>query len=52
MGELLFEQNKYQDAYKMLQKAQKSPQRPMRKLADRGRHRETKKLVAKIKRFM
>ena len=52
MGELLFEQNKYQDAYKMLQKAQQSPQRPMRKLADQGRHKEIKKLMSKIKRFM
>ena len=52
LGELLFEQNKYQDAYKVLLKAQSSPPRPMRQLADQGRRKEVEQLIVKVKRFM
>jgi tetratricopeptide (TPR) repeat protein len=52
LGELLFYQNKYQEAYQVLQKAQKSPPRPSREIADQGRRKEVAQLIAKVKRFM
>lgn len=52
LGELLFYQNKYKEAYQVLLKAQKSPPRPAREIADRGRREEVTQLLAKVKRFM
>jgi tetratricopeptide (TPR) repeat protein len=51
-GELLYEQGKYDEAMKTLQKAQQAPPRPARELADRGRHREIDTLIAEVKRFL
>lgn len=52
LGELLFYQNKYKEAYQVLLKAQKSPPRPSREIADQGRRAEVAQLLAKVKRFM
>lgn len=52
LGELLFYQNKYKEAYQVLLKAQKSPPRPSREIADQGRRKEVSHLLAKVKRFM
>ncbi|MEJ2529508.1 MAG: tetratricopeptide repeat protein [Gammaproteobacteria bacterium] len=52
LGELLFYQNKYKEAYQVLQRAQKSPPRPSREIADQGRRKEVAHLIAKVKRFM
>ncbi len=52
MGELLFYQNKYKEAYKALQKAKQSPPRPSREIADQGRRKEIDQLMVKVERFM
>lgn len=51
-AELLYEQAKYDEALKVLQKARQAPPRPTRELADRGRHHEIDTLIAEVKRFL
>ncbi len=52
MGELLFYQNKYKEAYQALQKAKQAPPRPSREIADQGRHKEISQLMSKVERFL
>ncbi len=51
-GEFLFEQGKYGEALKYLEKAAKAAPRPGRELADKGRHAEINSLTAKVKAKM
>ena len=51
-GELLFEEGKYSEALKYLDKAAKAAPRPGRELADKGRHGEIAALTAKVRQKM
>ena len=51
-GELLFEEGKYSEALKYLEKAAKAAPRPGRELADKGRHGEIAALTAKVRQKM
>jgi len=51
-GELLFEQGKYGEALKYLDKAATAAPRPGRESADKGRHAEINALTAKVKAKM
>jgi len=51
-GELLYEQGKYAESLKVLQKAQQAPPRPSREVADRGRQKEISDLIIEVKRFL
>jgi len=48
-GEFLFEQGKYGEALKYLDKAARAAPRPGRESADKGRHAEINALTAKVK---
>ena len=47
-GEFLFEQDEYAGALDHLQKALRAPARAGRELADEGRHKEIRDLMAKV----
>jgi len=51
-GEFLFEQGKYGEALKYLDKAARAAPRPGRESADKGRHAEINALTAKVKAKM
>jgi tetratricopeptide (TPR) repeat protein len=51
-ADFLFEQGRYADALKHLERAAKAPPRPGREAADKGRHAEIDALAAKIKAKM
>jgi tetratricopeptide (TPR) repeat protein len=51
-ADFLFEQKKYGDALKYLERAAKAPPRPGREAADKGRHAEIDALTAKVKAKM
>jgi tetratricopeptide (TPR) repeat protein len=51
-GEFLFEEGKYGEALKYLDKAAKAAPRPGRELADKGRHGEIAALTAKVRQKM
>jgi tetratricopeptide (TPR) repeat protein len=51
-GEFLFEEGKYGEALKYLDKAAKAAPRPGRESADKGRHAEINTLTAKVKAKM
>jgi len=51
-GEFLFEEGKYGEALKYLDKAAKAAPRPGRESADKGRHAEINALTAKVKAKM
>jgi len=52
LGELLYEQGKYQEAMTALEKALHAAPRPGREVADRGRREEIQQLMAQVKRWL
>jgi tetratricopeptide (TPR) repeat protein len=51
-ADFLYEEGKYADALKYLERAAKAPPRPGREAADKGRHAEIDALAAKVKAKM
>lgn len=51
-GDYLFHKGRYQDALNVLHKALNAPDRPNRPVTDKGRRRETRRLIAKVKSAM
>ena len=48
-GELMFEEKKYADSMRYLEKARSAPARPERPLADSGRHAEIEALINRVR---
>jgi tetratricopeptide (TPR) repeat protein len=48
-GELMFEEKKYADSLRYLEKARAAPARPERPLADSGRHAEIEALISRVR---
>lgn len=51
-GAYLFHEGQYQEALDVLHKALNAPDRPDRPVTDKGRRRETRRLIAKVKSAM